>query len=177
MLSRLAGILLIVIAASCKNDNEPDFPDPIVSVDPQFQEIVEAFLEEAHTRGKHIELENLIVQLASPAVQTCGSCNSTDIASKIQKIVNIQATACWDNPQQREALIFHELGHCVLGREHNSQTLPNGDPKSIMAAGNISMYSPCIYVIGEEDCNYIYKRAYYLDELFDENTPAPAWSK
>lgn len=32
---------------------------------------------------------------------------------------------------QREMLVFHELGHCVLGRKHDS-TLINGWPRSLM---------------------------------------------
>ncbi len=80
----------------------------------------------------------------------------------------------------KEALIFHEIGHCILGRSHNNEPLPNGDPKSIMVIENQKLYWPCIYDIdgnGGPDCNNTFKRAYYVDELFDENVQIPDWAR
>lgn len=34
--------------------------------------------------------------------------------------------------EEREQLIWHELGHCVLGRDHDATHLNNGYPTSIM---------------------------------------------
>lgn len=38
----------------------------------------------------------------------------------------------------RQELIDHELGHCILGRQHRNDTLPNGNPASIMNAYHFS---------------------------------------
>jgi hypothetical protein len=74
-----------------------------------------------------------------------------------------------------ETLVFHELG-IVYGRAHNTDTLPNGDPKSIMVPNKISLYS--VYIpIGNQPCDNGFKRPYYLDELFNPQTAAPDWSK
>lgn len=57
---------------------------------------------------------------------------------------------------EREFLVYHELGHCVLGREHTDEAAPNGVCTSIMTSGS-------------QDCriNYISRtRAEYLTELF-----------
>lgn len=67
----------------------------------------------------------------------------------------------------KEDLIFHELGHGLLGRGHLNTTLENGDWKSIMCGGDM---------INEREWNINYRgerRAYYLDELFEESTAAP----
>jgi hypothetical protein len=34
--------------------------------------------------------------------------------------------------EQRMSLIFHEFGHCDLGRKHETSLLENGEPRSIM---------------------------------------------
>lgn len=53
----------------------------------------------------------------------------------------------------REMLIFHELGHCVLGLEHNNATDVRGMPLSIMHSG---LFDPRSY------SDY---RPHYLDAL------------
>jgi hypothetical protein len=65
----------------------------------------------------------------------------------------------WDRQDEaaREELIFHELGHCVMGKEHNEKMI--GDcPASIM------------YPYIMPDC-YTRHREYYIKELFDKFEP------
>jgi hypothetical protein len=70
--------------------------------------------------------------------------------------------------EEREHIIFHELGHCILNRDHrNEETLSN------------ECFS---YLRGDEndfDCSLnllsAYWRDYYLEELFDPGTPLPLW--
>lgn len=38
----------------------------------------------------------------------------------------------------KKLLVFHELGHCLLGREHKDDIYPDGCPKSIMSTFLIS---------------------------------------
>ncbi len=57
----------------------------------------------------------------------------------------------------REFVVFHELGHCDLGRDHRDEAFDNGVCVSIMRSG-----------LG--DCRDYYHprtREGYLDELFD----------
>lgn len=53
---------------------------------------------------------------------------------------------------QRVVLMFHELGHCDLDRDHTEEKRENGTPKSIMNK-YIFSYDP----VDEQ---------YYFDELF-----------
>lgn len=59
------------------------------------------------------------------------------------------------------------MGHSVLSRQHVNDTLMNGDYKTMMFGGNqFDLYN-----------NFTQERRdYYLDELFDPNTPPPSWS-
>lgn len=57
---------------------------------------------------------------------------------------------------QREIIVFHELGHCFLHREHFDLALPDGTCVSLMrTGGNIC-----------QDNYLVDTRDYYLDELF-----------
>lgn len=56
----------------------------------------------------------------------------------------------------REYIVFHEIGHCYLNRDHLDTSLRNGACTSIMRSGT-----------GNCQDNYNSQtRAYYLDELF-----------
>lgn len=61
------------------------------------------------------------------------------------------------NLDQREQLIFHELGHCVFSRQHDNGTLPDTCPKSIMRSFMFNSFE--IYKCYKPMHNY------YVDEL------------
>lgn len=69
----------------------------------------------------------------------------------------------WDESSEtvKEILIFHELGHCVLDRDHLSDVMFTKDKKLIFT----SIMNP--YIINEADYNE--NKAYYLIELFSNN--------
>lgn len=157
-------------------DKEP--APPVFAVDEELSSFVDAFYIEANKRGLRIDTTNLMVLFGSESEgPICSRCNSSDLTSNLQKIVTLyEENRCWYNSYQLEALIFHEMGHCLLGRLHNNDTLPNGDPRSLMISNSISQYSPCVVQIGRNRCNFVFKREYYVDELFDQDTPIPEWA-
>lgn len=157
---------------------EDDPIQPIVDIHPDFQSIVDLFVLEATSRGKEIHIDNLILQYDQGLDQnTCGECNSLAGLNEVQKQIRVNSDRCWQYDQELEALIFHELGHCILQRTHLSDTLPNGNPKSMMVGGDITIYAPCRYVLDDPaNCNNLHKRQYYIDELFDPATPIPDWA-
>lgn len=171
------AIVLLLISWSCSKDE--DFV-ALYDVEPEYESMVELFVQEAASRGVVLTINNLILKSDDNLdPELCGLCNSLGDPAQLQKEVTInRGRGCWENPQELEALVFHELGHCVLGRGHLTDTLPNGDPKSMMINANLTVYAPCRYVFGQaEDCNNVHKRDYYLDELFDPNTAVPDWAK
>lgn len=166
-------IFLYVTVMGCSHDQGFQ---PVYQVPGEFQETIQDFINEADARGYDINITNLIIRLDDKMeLPKCGACNSLSQNRNVQKIITINASFCWVNDQEMEALIFHELGHCILGREHTTDLLPNGDPKSLMTPHEIDHYTPCIYQIGNEDCDKTFKRDYYVAELFDETTPVPVW--
>lgn len=168
-------LIALVFLAGC--DRNDDFK-PVYDVPQDIQPLIDSFIREASIRGVSIAITNLIVTYNdNPMNAVCGSCNSSAPTNHIQKIITLRTDApCWIEQLELEALVFHELGHCVLGRSHLGDLLPNGDPKSIMVENNVGIYSPCLYPIDGEPCDNTFKRAYYLDELFNENTAVPDWA-
>ncbi len=153
---------------------------PVYDVHPDFQVLVDKFISEAAQQGIVVSISNLILQYdTSLDMLICGECNSLGDPGKVQKQIRVNPNArCWEYAEELEALIFHELGHCILQRPHLADTLPNGDPKSMMIEGNLTVYAPCKYVIDlPENCNNVHKRTYYIQELFDPATPIPDWAK
>jgi hypothetical protein len=173
---RFVCVIFFLLVAGCNRDD--DFK-PVYNVPEELQPLIDSFIHEGSLRGVSISITNLIIEYDdNTGSAVCASCNSTSLSAQSQKIITINNhIQCWFDPLELENLLFHELGHCVLGRPHTDEQLPNGDPKSIMVAGNVSLYAPCIYQIGDEPCNdNTFKRAYYLDELFNSDTPVPDWA-
>ena len=170
---------LICISALIAGCTKSESFVPVYSVPAEFVAHVNSFQTEAATRGINITLNNLIIEYdSSMPLSDCARANVISADPRIQKKISINPNiVCWNSNLELETLIYHELGHCILGREHLSALLSNGDPKSIMEENNISLYSPCIYPIDGEPCDQSYKRQYYVDELFNEQTPTPYWAE
>ena len=56
----------------------------------------------------------------------------------------------------KEMVIFHELGHCILGRGHKESSFSNGICRSIMRSG----LGTC------RDAYTLENRDYFIEELF-----------
>ena len=171
--SLLVVSVIIVFACNSKKDFTPVF-----NVAAEFKPMVDSFIAAALQRGYNIKIDNLIIQYDSTLADVyCANANVTSSSNDIQKMIAVNSNIkCWQNSRQLETLIFHEMGHCILGRGHDETKLPNGDPKSIMCSGDLSLYAPCAYPISDT-CNQYYKRLYYLDELFNSSTAIPDWAK
>lgn len=146
------------------------------NVPDEWQGLVSSFESEAAQRGVDIDLsDNLIIEVSgNTEAILCGSCVFIGKQRKIQ--IN-QPEPCWTDEVTREAFIFHLLGHCALRRiDHETGSLPNGDPKSLMSGESIQHYACVFDLSGNNDCNNLFKRDYYLDELFDPGTPVPDWA-
>lgn len=151
---------------SCKNPTE-------YSVDSAFTPYLNRFDSLAQLRGKNFDPQKtgLIIQFAN---LTNGNAGLTHYESPIR--IEIDKTY-WNDisnyagaEMMKEDLIFHELGHGLLKRDHLNTNLENGDWKSMMCGGTKVNNRPW-------NINYRgIRRDYYINELFDQSTPAPAFS-
>ncbi|MGR3810703.1 hypothetical protein [Jiulongibacter sp. NS-SX5] len=145
---------------------------------------VEDFFKEGDKRGVYLRKVNLIVEFTdSLENDLCGQCIKPRGRKSGQRKVLIQRNSdCWNSKHflNKEALIFHELGHCLLDRDHKEDLFPSGDPVSLMTKVLNGPYQPCVYVFGDDEyikqCNRTTRRDYYLDELFYGSTgQVPDW--
>ena len=173
------SVLFLVLQLACSKSLEPL---PIYQVPADMQVYVDLFKKEADVRGVKIDLSNLIVNHSGIGISKCGQCSQKPGNERFQRTVTINKDGlCWKEAykQTKEALFFHELGHCILGRtDHRDDLLPNKAPASIMNTYDNDQYSPCLYSIdGGNSCDRTSRRQYYIDELFDPSTPVPEWAK
>jgi hypothetical protein len=161
----LSGLLF----SACRRE------EPIMIDTYQVPEIVQPYINrfemEARARGYDIQIDSLIVEFGSDLQggDAAGVCTFANRQSPIPHIELDTTSYNWQNNEyHRETLVFHELGHCILNRRnHRDDVLPNGNIASIMRSYGEQVYGG--------NLNY-FKRAYYLDELFDVNTPTPDWA-
>lgn len=168
-------LFFIIISFSCKESVEPT----VYQVDKGLQVYLDKFMEEAKKRGINVTSENLILKFGSTTEQICGRCVKAKNEGQ-RTVTIIDNLTCWQQApyENREALVFHELGHCLLGRVHRDDLLPNGIESSIMNSKGNGFYEPCVYdITGNGSCDKTYRRSYYIDELFDEKTIVPVWGK
>ena len=122
-----------------------------------FREQIKSFMLEADKHGKHVSLQHLTIQFTrSLSNDWVGACYPS--ANTNHKRIMITKSYWYSiDSVAKQQLIFHELGHCVLNRDHNDLKV-NGHPVSIMYY-NMD--------VSESDRTwYISHQKEYLDELF-----------
>jgi hypothetical protein len=133
-------------------------PTTTTAVDGRLTRFFIAFEAAAAERGINVDLaafgiEATIEELPDEGV--AGQCSyGTFIGHQIVIDTDFFNRAS-DNA--REMVVFHELGHCYLQRDHREDSFDNGICRSIMRSGT-------------GDCLDAYRgdtRDYFLDELFE----------
>ena len=148
-------MLLIFLSVGCNDEASYIFEE---AIDSDLIIYFERFAVEGNKRGVSIDWEEedihaMIIDIDEEAVGQCLSFergrNEINIDKKYWEKIKIM---------DREFIVFHELGHCVLGRSHLDQTNLDGTCKSIMNSTG-------------EACKKNYTlttRDGYLDELFSK---------
>lgn len=125
---------------------------PVLDVG-EFAPYVARFEQSAAEQGAPVVVQDLIIRYgAMQNPQERAACELTE--GETPTIVVRQDTWARLPEAEREELLFHEMGHCVLMRTHEPELKPEGIPASIM---NPYMIRGAVY---ENN------RSYYLRELF-----------
>ncbi|MFK7846773.1 MAG: hypothetical protein AB8G77_15840 [Rhodothermales bacterium] len=165
---------VFLLMAGCsvfeKDEPERDFMAEIM-------EHAATFQQEAAVRGVSVDSMMALIQfkVADEVIyegrSLCGFAPWYDDPETGEPTITIVTSGtCWvdRSEQDNEALVFHELGHMVLDRNHRDELLPNNSRSSIMVGSNLAG----LYV-----GNVLSRRSYYIDELFDATTPVPDWAQ
>ncbi len=180
-MKKIALVVGLLFMLAC--EYEPEIL--IYSIDPELQPYLDRFYKEAESRGLVFEKENLEMKFSDELKEdVCGQCLSPKKNRVGQLTVEINRSGeCWtaEADLNKEALVFHELGHCLLNRDHANKVFDSGAPKTIMTTYIDAPYGPCDYDIDGEnsttDCDKTNRRTWYLDELFGKNPAEPDWAR
>ena len=152
--------LLVITIFSCKKEDVfTETSDPLIDAESALKPSCVRFTNEAKARGIAVDLsDHPLTGIISdiPTSQVIGQCsysNETPYKVTIDK-------PFWDKASDlgKEFVVFHELGHCVLGRAHDESTDSRGFCLSIMRSGT----GTC-----RDSYNSTSRKA-LLDELFSE---------
>lgn len=174
---RLILPLLCLCFFSCKKEADP-IPVPIPVQVPQespFVEYVDRFFEEGKKRNANIIRDNLTVGwMGNNNTEYCGYGYANYNNTGARRVEINPFSGCWEerNDIEKEALMFHELGHAVLERGHFNVKLGNGLEKSMMCGGSFGCNQFDLYTQFTPAL-----RDFYIEELFNPEVAIPEWSK
>ena len=151
-------IILVTLISGCSKEKIQVIPN-------EFQSYVDMFFAEGNQRGLNTNLDDvdLRIQFGTLSGTTAGQCSFQS------NTVTIDQNK-WNSMTEEKKvwLIFHELGHCILDRQHKNERMENGECISIMKG-----------IENNFDCSLNYYSSkwwnYYLDELFAPSTQIPNW--
>jgi hypothetical protein len=151
---------LVAIGLACEtyqcNQEQAAKPKPAVNEYSdrykEFAPYVKTFMDTAKSRGYDPDLSGIDIYFAEDLPnQFIGVCYSTGSIFIKQSVWNK------DDDTSREQLIWHELGHCALGKAHNN-AIKNGHAVSLMNSSSVNV------VYGNEEY-YIQHKQDYIDEF------------
>ncbi len=163
----VAKCLMVFALLSCEKESQDEHLSNFPS---EVQQELRNFLTEGKNRGVKLDIRKIhhIYLMSGPSLITIDGNGQSAIGyySHSEKSIYLDTTS-YEFKDMKEAMIFHELGHGLLKRDHKNIHLPNGDLSSIMSG----------YGLPDFTYSNSFKRQYYLDELFHQNTPCPSWAK
>lgn len=148
------NIIIILLTgltfSSCSKSNDKVIESELLTY-------FEDFELEAEARGVNIEISKVDISGYIQNIETRGTLGQCKTYSDGSQEVIIDEQY-WNriSSSEKEYLVFHELGHCLLDKEHNDTKDSAGNCISIMQSGN-------------NDCTGIYNsdnRSSLLDQLF-----------
>lgn len=170
----------------CATTQEQKVDDSKPTIDVAFEPYLNKFVEDSRGLVDHEDYENMSMQFADLSGSTVGTCTPIVINSDLSLTKVIKIDRGWWNyvkdEKRREELVYHELGHCILYRDHVLPTYSDNligwlerlsfklgvlRKFDLLPDGCASSYMNPVLV--EKSCLYKHYD-YYLDELFGLTT-------
>lgn len=148
----LFALILAISVASCSKEEEQS-----TNFDSSLQEYFKRFEQEASIRNIHVDLEVSGISGTISAIDEDNVAGQCFFHSQSPNHIVIDQEF-WNSASHllREMVVFHELGHCYLGRGHKETQSNQGICLSIMRSG----------LNGCTDNYNANTRDDYIDELF-----------
>ena len=110
-------ILVTLLLVSCGQDPFSTKKEPAMDLN-EFEPYVEMFLSEGAHQGRTIGVQGLRIKFGHTEWPVIGVCHTGGDAPRITIDFDFWQTA---NSVRRLTLMYHELGHCLLGRGHTDK--------------------------------------------------------
>lgn len=162
----LIATAVAISAVSCK-----DSGSDVHNVDAEFEPYIQKFFSDAERYNCEIKDKNIVMKFAHLTDGKAGVTYMNRVPTYIE--IDIDAWKSMTGPNElneKENLIFHEMGHGILRRYHLNDVLNNGDWKTMMCGDELP---------NGRGSNINYRgmrKEYYIKELFTQTTEVPAWS-
>lgn len=143
-----------------------------VNINGEFSVYLDRFEYLAGQFNRPVDFSNLVVAYDDSlnGTNTLGVCRSGGSSSPMITINTQFWKSASVSNSAREQLMFHELGHCILGRPHNAQTMAATDNRYSQLP--VSMMNPYHLNRNVYEGNY----SQYLSELFLQVAPTSMYA-
>lgn len=172
-MSRLFWVLAALLIAGC-GARPTASHTPQVSIDPAFQRYVDDFVADAKAQGHPVQITDLIIKFGDlgttapgePGMFRYGQCDTAPDTTPVITINTNPAVTNWYGGDDafRELVIYHEMGHCVLGLQHDTNMItlavPSIDWQSTAAE---SLMHPDLEIAAQFITEF---RDHYVTQLF-----------
>ena len=153
MVKSLSAILLIIFALSCATSEKNVYISPLPKkvihhIDEEFQPYIEEFIYRSKGLVERRDFKYVTIRLVEDIKgDTVGTC----LPWLFNRVIEIEKKS-WDRYGQidREQLMFHEFGHCILWREHTEPPEKTG--------GFVNWLENLMFKIG------LWKKKGYMDD-------------
>lgn len=144
----------LIVSCDVYYDIKPSY------VHPELKPYVESFKHEAQIRGISIDTDGLVVEFGDLDGEA-----GTSYQGRRKVVIDRDKF----HDYNAEELVFHELAHILLKRDHENRKIGKKGQivKSLMHKNESAGY---------EFEGLSYRREYYINELFNSNTPVPDWA-
>ncbi len=119
----------------------------------ELQPYITEFIEDSIKYGKPQTVDNLVIVFDSMSTDIGGTCTPNGRDTPVIRVNSV----VWPRMPEtyRRIVLLHELGHCILHREHKDTYAAFGAPASIMNTWIIDAGT------------FLAHENYYLNELFN----------
>ncbi len=153
-------------ATSCK-----DSGSDVHNVEAEFEPFIQKFFSDAERYNYEIKNKNIVMKFAHLTEGKAGVTYMNRIPVYIE--IDIDEWNGMTGPNEfneKEDLIFHEMGHGFLRRLHSNGELKNGDWQTMMCGDELPHGR-------SSNINYRgMRKEYYIKELFTQTKEIPTWS-
>lgn len=129
-------IISVIITLSCILNSSCSKESESKIIETELQSYFDTFVLEASLYNLEIDLSSIDIGAYVKNIETNGTVGQCITYSDGSKDIVIDVNN-WDkiNDEEKEYIVFHELGHCILERSHINEEDENGFCTSIMQSG------------------------------------------